>query len=256
MGLHGIPCKPTLSRQPPCQKHDGLPSHKGHLQGALAEGLAHEMVCRGEEKVKVSAPQGWASSAPHALLPKGGMSPGSLAHSPQGPPNMVRSCQATRIEGFFRGPGRVAHFADVEVCLPLLLFMRAVPSVGFVVFRPATMVVMVRRVGTTRNHVAPLVAPLHAPKPCEKQKHGRGNMESSHGDHCLHGLKLRQPFRSMSSWGHRIPQIRLRLPRAFFQRFPPSDIHSRVILGRSNSKKKTIHFPQLHPQRLRRPEMR
>jgi hypothetical protein len=172
------------------------------------------MVCRGEEKVKVSAPQGWASSAPHALLPKGGMSPGSLAHSPQGPPNMVRSCQATRIEGFFRGPGRVAHFADVEVCLPLLLFMRAVPGVGFVVFRPATMVVMVRRVGTTRHHVAPLVAPLHAPKPCEKQKHGHRCSEGPSGVATKHDAKLLQRMRRLHVQVRKVPRILLSISHA------------------------------------------
>ena len=64
----------------------------------------------------------------------------------------------------------------MKMRLPLLLFMRAVPSVGFVVGFVmgclATMVVMVRRMRTTRHHVAPLVAPLHAPSPCQKQKHG------------------------------------------------------------------------------------
>ena len=41
--------------------------------------------------------------------------------------------------------------------------------VGFVVGCFATMVVMVRSMRTTRHHVAPLVAPLHAPSPCQKQ---------------------------------------------------------------------------------------
>lgn len=48
---------------------------------------------------------------------------------------------------------------------------------GFVMGRPATMVVMVRRMCTTRHHVAPLVAPLHAPNPCQKQKHGHRYIE-------------------------------------------------------------------------------
>lgn len=88
---------------------------------------------------------------------------------------MVLLCQAKRCERFFRGPIGVACFAYMKVCLPLLLFMRSVPSVGFVVGFVvgclATMVVMVRSMRTTRHHVAPLVAPLHAPNPCQKQKH-------------------------------------------------------------------------------------
>ena len=80
-------------------------------------------------------------------------------------------CQAKRFERFFRGPIGVACLAYVKVCLPLLLFMRSVPSVGFVVGCLATMVVMVRRMRATRHHVAPLVAPLHGPPPCQKQEH-------------------------------------------------------------------------------------
>ena len=125
------------------------------------------------------------------------MSQGSLAHSPQGPPHMVLLCQAKRCERFFRGPIGVACFAYMKVCLPMLLFMRSVPSVGFVVGCLATMVVMVRRMRTTRHHVAPLVAPLHAPSPCQKQKHGHRCGEGPKGTATKHDANLLQRMRRL-----------------------------------------------------------
>ena len=62
---------------------------------------------------------------------------------------MVLLCQAKKFERFFRGPIGVACFAYMKVCLPLLLFMRAVPRKGFVLGYLATRVVMVRRMRTT-----------------------------------------------------------------------------------------------------------
>ena len=137
------------------------------------------------------------------------MSPRSLAHSPQGPPHMVLLCQAKRCERFFRGPIGVADFANVEVCLPLLLFMRSVPRMGFVLGCLATMVVMLRRMRTTRHHVAPLVAPLHAPPPCQKQKHGHRCSEGPRGMATKHEANLLQWMRRLHVQVRRMQRLLL-----------------------------------------------
>ncbi len=134
---------------------------------------------------------------------------------------MVLSCEAKRLERFFRGPIGVADFTNVEECLPLNLFMRSIPFVGFVVFCTATMVVM-RRVGTTRNHVTPLVAPLHSPPPCEKQKHGHRCGEGLCGTKTKHYANVHQRMRRLDGQMLRMQRLPLsinHLPaRSFLER--------------------------------------
>ena len=137
------------------------------------------------------------------------MSPGNLANSPQGPPNMVLSCEAKRLERFFRGPIGVADFTNVEVCLPLNLFMRSIPFVGFVVFCTAIVVVVMRRVGTTRHHVTPLVAPLHSPPPCQKQKHGHRCGEGLCGTKTKHFANVHQRMRRLDGQMLRMQRLPL-----------------------------------------------